>query len=129
MENYLTILLNKFRTWKEAKVKQPLTRETAYVLSTIGKKGGHYSDITRDYQKYILRRIEAEAKWGHKYAYIEHSGMTPTDKNNIVKFLTELQYTICFINEDVMLLSWKYNPSDFNYDRKTKELNNSSTTI
>lgn len=100
---------------EEMSQKVSLTRENAYALASIGKKKGHYSDITKEYQEYVLRQIKSAAGIGENYVLINHpSYITPTDKESIVDFVSELGYSICFINDDVMLLSWKYSPNDFN---------------
>lgn len=115
--NTLFTLYSKFRTWNKARVehsKQPLNRENAYALSSIGKKEGTYSDITKEYQEYTLKMIESAAKLGDNYLLIKHpSYATPLDKEAIVDFVAELGYSICFINGDVILISWKYSPNDF----------------
>lgn len=115
MQNYLFALLTKFRIWKEAKVnKQPLSRENAYVLSSINKKNGHYTDITKEYQDTVLTSIESAAKYGDTYLLIKHPVFaTPMDKEAIVDFIAKLGYSVCYINSDVMLISWKYSPNDF----------------
>ena len=116
MTNYLFLLLKKFKTWREARVKeskQPLSRENAYVLSSIRKKG-HYSDVTKEYRKFVLTSIEDNARIGHTYALIRHPSCTlPSDKESITDYLAELGYSICFLNSDVLLVSWKYTPNDF----------------
>ena len=112
----------------EAKVnesKQPLSRENAYVLASIGKKRGHYTDVTKKYQEYVLNQIKSAASMGNNYVLVEHpSYITPTDKKGLVDFIRELGYSICFVNEDVILISWKYSPNDFQMseidDRKAK---------
>lgn len=96
------------------KGKHPLTRENAYALSSIGKKGGHYSDVTKKYQEYILEEIKSAAKFNRVYLMIDHpSYATPTDKEDIVDFIAELGYTICFKNDDIIVVSWRYSPGDF----------------
>lgn len=118
MINYFKELFNKFRIWRKAKVeenKQPLSRENAYVLASIGKKRGHYSDVTKEYQTHVLNQIQDAASIGHTYALVEHLYyVTPTDKEDIVDFVASLGYSICFVNADVVLISWKYSPNDFN---------------
>lgn len=115
--NILFTLYSKFRTWNKARVKknkQPLNRENAYALSSIGKKEGHYSDVTKEHQEYVMRQIKNTASLGKTYTLIEHpTYATPLDKEAIVEFVAELGYSICFINGDVILLSWKYSPNDF----------------
>lgn len=123
MSNYLLFLFNRFRTWRKAKVqksKQPLSRENAYALSSIGKKEGHYYDITKRYQEYILKNIKADAKLGNSYVLLSHpTYASPSDKEAIVEFITSLNYTVCYTDEFVILISWKYSPEDFN-DRYSK---------
>lgn len=112
----------------EAKVnesKQPLSRESAYVLASIGKKKGHYTDIIKEYQEYVLNQIKSAASVGLFYVLVELPRyITPTDKEDLVDFIGELGYSICFVNGDVILISWKYSPNDFQMseidDRKAK---------
>ena len=112
-----------FLVWKtEEKVnegKQPLSRESAYVLASIGKKNGHYTDVTEEYQEYVLSQIKSAASMGHNYVLVEHpSYITPTDKEGLVDFIGGLGYSICFVNDDVILISWKCSPNDFKNEIK-----------
>ena len=124
IKSFWALLMRK----TEAKVnegKQPLSRESAYVLASIGKKKGHYTDVTKEYQEYVLNQIKSAASMGHNYVLVEHpSYITPTDKEGLVDFIGELGYSICFVNGDVILISWKYSPNDFQMrgidDRKAK---------
>lgn len=85
-----------------------LSKERAFVLSKLGKKG-KYSDITERFKKYLLHRIEEKAKLGDNYLLVAHpTYATEEAKDEIVQFLKELDYSICFYDEDVMLISWKY---------------------
>lgn len=113
--NTLLALCTKFKTWSKAKVnKQPLSRENAYVLSSVGKKSGTYPDITKMYQEFVLKEIESSAKLRDTYLLIEHPDyITPKDKENLLVFLAELGYSICFSNDDIVLISWKYSSDDF----------------
>lgn len=115
--NTLLTLYSKFRIWNKARVehnKQPLKRENAYALSSIGKKEGTYSDVTKEYQNYVTGQIKGAASLGKNYILIEHPAYaTPLDKESIVDFVAELGYSICFVNADVILISWKYSPNDF----------------
>ena len=124
IKSFCAFLIGETET-KVNENKQPLSRENAYVLASIGKKRGHYTDVTKEYQEYVLTQIKYAASMSHNYVLVEHpSYITPTDKEHIVDFIGNLGYSICFINEDVILISWKYSPDDFQMggidDRKTK---------
>ena len=117
MTNYLFLLLNKFKSWREAKAtesKQPLSRENAYVLSTIGNKHGKYSEITENYHKIVLQNIETAAKLGDTYLLQKHpSWLSPSDKEELIDFLAELGYNICYTDSRVTLITWVYSPKDY----------------
>ena len=125
MTNLKTTILEKFKTWKEMRVKeskQPLSRENAYTLASIGKKG-HYSDVLEDYKKNVLETIKEAARVGRNYITIEHPRyITPSDRKEIIQFMQNLNYSICFANDDIMVISWKFSWEDFNdkYDRLSK---------
>ena len=117
MTNYLFLLLNKFKSWREAKAtesKQPLSRENAYVLSTIGNKHGKYSEITENYHKIVLQNIETAAKLGDTYLLQKHpSCLSPSDKEELVDFLANLGYNVLFFDSRVLLITWIYPASDY----------------
>ena len=123
MKNYLSLLLTKFKSWKEAKVqesKQPLSRENAYVLSSIGKKKGSYNDVYQEYLDRILKDINLYAKMGEMYLLkIYPDYLSKQDKLTIQDNLITLGYSVCFYNNDVVLISWKYSKVDFNDINKT----------
>lgn len=103
----------EFLTKKDV-TKHPLSRENAYALSSIGKREGHYSDVTKRHREYLLNEIKSAASLGDKYLLIRQpSYATPTDKESTTEFLKDLGYTICFNNNDVVLISWKYSVTDF----------------
>ena len=66
--------------------QRPLSRENAYVLSTIGNKHGKYSDITEEYYKTVLKDIENAAKLGESYLLKHHpSWLSPSDKEALIQ--------------------------------------------
>lgn len=117
MKNYLLFIFNKLKTWGKAKVeesKQPLSRENAYVLSSIGEKHGDYADIVTGYNKRVLKDIEAIAKMGEVYLLKKYPPyLSPSDKEAHCKYLIDLGYTICYANSEVILITWKYSAKDF----------------
>ena len=117
MENYLLFILNKIKTWRETKAevsKQPLSRENAYVLSTIVNKHGKYSDITEEYYKTVLKDIENAAKLGESYLLKHHpSWLSPSDKEALIDYLVNLGYNICYTDARVTLITWIYQPQDY----------------
>ena len=115
LQNLWAFLLGK----TEAEVKHPLSRENAYVLASIGKKKGQYSDVTKILQGYVINEIMYSAKMGNRYVMIKYpSYASPMDKESIVDFVGDLGYTICFVNGDIIVISWKYSPNDFKNEIK-----------
>ena len=116
MKQYLELLSTRFRTWQKAKVlesKQPLTRENAYVLSSIGERHGKYSSIRNNYHKEVLDNIKNAARTGASYLLQEHpTWLAPSDKEELVRYLSELGYTVCYSDSTVILISWLYSPED-----------------
>lgn len=117
MKNYLSNLLDKFKAWKEAKEeesKQPLVRENAYTLSCIGKKKGQYKDVLKDYLEKVLKDISLYAKMGEMYILkIYPDYLSIQDKAILEHELTTLGYSVCYNDNNVILISWKYSKEDF----------------
>lgn len=110
MINYLFTFCSKIKSWGEAKVqesKQPLSKENAYVLASIGKKHGNYSDITKGLREEAMDYIINAANYGHNYALIEFPKYaSSTHKKELIEFLTDLKYNICYNDNEVILVSW-----------------------
>lgn len=121
MQNYLFVLLSKFRIWRKAKVqqnKQPLSRENAYVLSALNKIGS-YEDVRNKYYHHVLDLIKDSARNGEMYLLLSFPKyISPMDKEGLVDFLGKLGYNICYIDGRVILISWEYSPNDFNRNIK-----------
>ena len=116
MKQKILNLLNKFNAWKEAKVnesKQPLSRESAYALSSIKKKKGGYSDVTEDFINKVFENINVAASYGDTYLLYRFPSYVSTSMANIlVVKLSELDYKVCYKDCEVILISWKYPSKD-----------------
>ena len=116
MKQEIINLLNKFKAWKEAKVnesKQPLSRENAYALSSIKKKKGNYSDVTEDFINKVFKGINDDASYGDTYLLYRFPSHISTSMANIlVERLIELDYKVCYRDNEVILISWKYPSKD-----------------
>lgn len=116
MKQEIINLLNKFNTWKEAKVKeskQPLSRESAYALSSIKKKRGGYSDVTEDFINKVFKNINTAASYGDTYLlYMFPSHVSTSMTSILVERLIELDYKVCYRDYEVILISWKYPSKD-----------------
>lgn len=116
MKQEIINLLNKFNTWKEAKVKeskQPLSRESAYALSSIKKKRGGYSDVTEDFINKVFKNINTAASYGDTYLlYMFPSHVSTSMVSILVERLIELDYKVCYRDYEVILISWKYPSKD-----------------
>lgn len=116
MKQEIINLLNKFNTWKEAKVKeskQPLSRESAYALSSIKKKRGGYSDVTEDFINKVFKNINTAASYGDTYLlYMFPSHVSTSMADILVERLIKLDYKVCYRDYEVILISWKYPSKD-----------------
>lgn len=116
MKQEIINLLNKFNTWKEAKVKeskQPLSRESAYALSSIKKKRGSYSDVTEDFINKVFKDINTAASYGDTYLlYMFPSHVSTSMADILVERLIKLDYKVCYRDYEVILISWKYPSKD-----------------
>ena len=113
--NTLLLLWSKFRTWRQTKVnnKQPLTRENAYALSILGKEGT-YENVLENHKEWLLKTIKEEARLQNNYLLWKHlNAITPTQKEELVDFLSELGYQVLYTDANVMLITWLWEPNSF----------------
>ena len=114
--NIMFLLWSKLKAWKQTKAehsKQPLTRENAYSLSILGKVST-YTDVLEDHKKWLLRTIKEEAKLRNNYLLWQHlDAITPEQKKELVKYLSELGYQVLYTDARVMLITWLWEPNSF----------------
>lgn len=104
----LQFLLNKFKTWKEAKVnKQPLSAESAYTLSAINKDTT-LEVLYEDFKKYVLVKIKEEAKYRNVELYLEYPYFVIAEhKEQLIKELKSLGYEVPYISKRSIIISWE----------------------
>lgn len=103
----LQFLLDKFKTWKEAKVnKQPLSAESAYTLSAINKDTT-LEVLYEDFKKNVLTKIKDEAKYRNVELYLEYPYFVIAEhKEQLIKELKSLGYKIPYISKRSIIISW-----------------------
>ena len=110
------LIWSKLKVWEQTKVshsKQPLTRENAYSLSTLGKVGT-YNDILEDHRHRVLEVIKAEAKLGNNYLlWTKLSELAPSQREELAEYLLELNYQILYKDDRVLLISWLWDRNSF----------------
>lgn len=106
----VTNLLNVLRGHREAKVEHPLTAENALCMfgnRELRPKTKTLEEIFSEYTKNVLSRIK-NASFGTTYLLLEYPiWMNDEYKEKVFIFLTNLQYTILYNNEDFYIVSWK----------------------
>ena len=112
--NIINSIVLKFRTWRTKKENhQPLSRENAYSISVLGRKGS-YDDILKDHEKRVLKAINDEARISNNYLLWRYCDyITPSQKDMLINFLTNLGYQVLYTDERVILITWLWSRKDF----------------
>lgn len=108
MNDYINILLSKFRTWKEAKVnKQPLSAESAYTLSAINKETT-LEVLYDEFKRRILSKIKEAAKYSSTELYLEYPNfIIAGHKEQLIDDLKSLGYEIPYISKRSIIINWE----------------------
>ena len=110
MNDNIKTLLTKFRTWKEAKVKErstPLSAECAYTLSAINKKGT-LNDVYSLYKEKVFYSIKDAARYNNTELYIYYPNyLIAGHKEQLMKELKELGYLVPYSSDKSIIISWE----------------------